>query len=58
MVFDVIEFMEIVSSCFKRKIIPVFPADAVKLFHCGRLWISRVSPKLFLLLFFVTDRQI
>ncbi len=32
MVFDVIEFMEIVSSCFKRKIIPVFPADAVKLF--------------------------
>ncbi len=27
MIFDVIEIMEIVSSCFKRKIIPVFPAQ-------------------------------
>ncbi len=36
MIFDVIEIMEIVSSCFKRKIVPVFPANSVKLFSLQR----------------------
>lgn len=46
MVFDVIEIMEIVRPCFKRKIILVFPAKALKL-----CWLLGFLLNIYLLLF-------